>query len=202
MRGKKSLTFWLGFFVVYIIFSYQFGIIMQLLFKKPTLDDQAQILTFRQEFNAKCNAMHGSNELNAFTDGGFVGWLNYINAPAGENWFDYEKVADSTYVVFLEDKVVGIVHIRHSLSTVLLERGGHVGYSVHPDFWGRGIATKILTFAIDELNKMGVSRVLITCDTTNHASKKVILKNGGILENTINIQTPNRSYYVERYWVG
>ncbi|WP_167432570.1 hypothetical protein [Moraxella equi] len=70
----------------------------QLTFKKPSIADQASILSFRQAFNAKCPAMHGSNELNAFTDGGFVGWLNYINAPSGTNWFDYEKVADSNRI--------------------------------------------------------------------------------------------------------
>ncbi len=41
-------------------------------FKIPTLADKQRILTFRREFNAVYDAMHGANELNAFSDGGFV----------------------------------------------------------------------------------------------------------------------------------
>lgn len=55
-------------------------------FKVPTLADKQRILTFRREFNAVYDAMHGANELNAFSDGGFVGWINYIHAPAGTQW--------------------------------------------------------------------------------------------------------------------
>ncbi len=171
----------------------------QLTFKKPSIADQASILSFRQAFNAKCPAMHGSNELNAFTDGGFIGWLNYINAPSGTNWFDYEKVADSTYIALQDDAVVGIMHLRHHLNNILVQRGGHIGYSVHPDFQGRGIATKMLAFAIDVLRQLDVADILVTCETGNIASKKVILKQGGVLENVLTIHTPNRTYDIERY---
>lgn len=172
---------------------------MDLQFKTPTLDDKARILTFRREFNAVFDAMHGANELNAFMDGGFVGWINYINAPAGTQWFEYQKVADSTYIALIDDVVVAIVHIRHTLNDVLLQQGGHVGYSTHPAYQGRGIATRVLAFAVRTLNEMGVYKVLVTCQHDNLASARVIEKNGGILEN---ILTKSNGVQVSRYWIG
>ncbi len=168
-------------------------------FKVPTLTDKERILTFRRKFNAVYDAMHGANELNAFSDGGFVGWINYINAPAGTQWFEYQKVADSTYIALMDDVVVAIMHIRHTLNDMLLKQGGHVGYSTHPDYQGQGIATAVLGFAIQKLHELGVQKVLVTCDDNNIASAKVIEKNGGILENIF--EKPNGTK-IRRYWIG
>lgn len=168
-------------------------------FKVPTLADKQRILTFRREFNAVYDAMHGANELNAFSDGGFVGWINYIHAPAGTQWFEYQKVADSTYIALIDDTVVAIMHIRHTLNDMLLKQGGHVGYSTHPAYQGQGIATAMLGFAVQKLNELGVQKVLVTCYDDNIASAKVIEKNGGILENTL--KKPNGTK-IRRYWIG
>lgn len=168
-------------------------------FKIPTLDDKQRILTFRREFNAVYDTMHGANELNAFSDGGFVGWINYINASAGTQWFEYQKVDDSTYIALMGDIVVAIMHIRHTLNDILLKQGGHVGYSTHPDYQGQGIATAMLSFAVQKLNTLGVQKILITCQDDNIASAKAIEKNGGILENIF--EKPNGTK-IRRYWIG
>ncbi|MDO4427693.1 MAG: GNAT family N-acetyltransferase, partial [Moraxella sp.] len=169
----------------------------QLTITTPTLAHKTAILNFRQEFNAKFDEMHGSNELNAFTDGGFVGWLNYINTPKGTEWFEYSKVSDGTYIALLEDKVVGIMHLRFELNEILLERGGHLGYSTHPDFWGRGIASCMVNFSRTLFKEKGLNKILITCYDDNLASKTVILNNGGVLENAI--QANDKT--ICRYWI-
>lgn len=170
-----------------------------LLITNPTLAHQEAILRFRREFNAVFDELHGANELNAFTDGGFIGWLTYINTPAGTQWFEYQKVADSTYIALLDEVMVGIIHLRHTLNDFLLQQGGHIGYSTHPDYQGQGIATQMLSFGVKQLNELGVKKVLITCDETNIASAKVIEKNGGILENVIDTAHGKKT---KRYWIG
>ncbi|MDO4434947.1 MAG: GNAT family N-acetyltransferase [Cardiobacteriaceae bacterium] len=165
---------------------------------KPSLEHQEAILTFRREFLKVYDYVHGSNELNAFTDYGFRAWIHYVEAPAGTSWFGYEKVNDSTYLAWLDGKVVGIMHIRHQLSDILLQRGGNVGYSVHPDYQGRGIASEMLKYAIGKLKSLGLERILVTCSSQNAASRAVIKKNGGVLENIID--TGNTS--IERYWIA
>ena len=169
----------------------------QLTITTPTLAHKTAILKFREEFNAKFDAMHGANELNAFTDGGFVGWLNYLNAPKGSEWFEYQKVDDATYIALLEDTVVGIMHLRFELNAILLERGGHLGYSTHPNFQGLGIASCMVNFAKTVFKEKGLDKILITCHDDNLPSKKVIINHGGILENTIQIKDKT----VCRYWL-
>lgn len=169
-----------------------------LIMVKPSLQYKDAILAFRQAFNERHSAMHGSNELNAFTDGGFVGWINYINAPKGTQWFEYPKVSDGTYIALLDDKVVGIMHLRFELTEILLERGGHLGYSTHPDFQGLGIASEMLNFAKALFKEKGLDKILITCDDANIASKKVIMNNGGVLQNKIVVNDKS----ICRYWVS
>lgn len=43
------------------------------------------------------------------------------------------------------------------------------------------------------------SRILCVCDEDNYASEKVILKNGGILENKL--FNPDEQVFVKRYWI-
>lgn len=170
-----------------------------LYFKKPTIDDKDKIVHFRRAFNAVFTEMPGSDELNSFSDSGLTGWLTYINAPAGTQWFGYPKVTASTYIALLDDTMVGIVSLRHSLNDMLLQYGGHIGYSTHPDYQEQGIATAMLAFATEQLHALGIHPILVTCDVNNTASSKVIEKNGGILENIVNVG--NSGVQRKRYWI-
>jgi RimJ/RimL family protein N-acetyltransferase len=85
--------------------------------------------------------------------------------------------------VVQSDLVVGLVE----LTVVDAEAGiAEIGYAVHPDVWGVGIATEAarhaVRFAFDEL---GMRVVTATCDTTNVASARVLEKLGMQLERTI-----------------
>ncbi|KRE16529.1 hypothetical protein ASE63_15010 [Bosea sp. Root381] len=56
---------------------------------------------------------------------------------------------------------------------------GHVGYSILPAFSGNGYATAALAAMLDEAREIGLSRIVITCDVENHASRRIIERNGG-----------------------
>lgn len=172
---------------------------MNLTFKQPDLQDKEAILVFRRRFNAIHPLMHGANQLNAFTDEGFIAWLNYIAAPAGTQWFERPKVADSTFIALSDGVVVGILTLRHTLNDFLRQYGGHVGYSTHPDYQGQGVATAMLAFGLQTLRALGVDKVLLTCDDTNLASVRVIEKNGGRLENRVE---KSNGTLTRRYWIG
>jgi predicted acetyltransferase len=80
------------------------------------------------------------------------------------------------------DEFLGRIGIRHRLTPQLLEMGGHIGYDVRPWARRRGHATAMLRAALDIAHEMGIERALVTCDVDNIASRTVIERNGGVLE--------------------
>ena len=95
---------------------------------------------------------------------------------------------------------IGRVDIRHQLTEHLLKEGGHIGYDIRPSKRNQGYGSKILELAIPEAKELGITRILVTCDATNVASRKIIEKNGGVLENEVETEEgkPNKM----RFWIG
>lgn len=109
-------------------------------------------------------------------------------------------VPDSTFFCLdvERDMFVGAVNIRHYLNESLLLNGGHIGDGVRPSQRGKGIATKMIALALEECRKLGIDRVLMVCDKDNIASAKTIQRNGGILENEVEVD----GVVEQRYWIN
>ncbi|MBR6413933.1 MAG: GNAT family N-acetyltransferase [Oscillospiraceae bacterium] len=110
------------------------------------------------------------------------------------------KIPSSTFFLLDadRDRLLGAVNIRHKLNDALLQRGGHIGDGVRPTERRKGYATEMIRLALAECKKLGIDRVLITCDKDNVGSAKSIVKNGGVLENEY-IHTDGK--IVQRYWI-
>lgn len=89
---------------------------------------------------------------------------------------------------------LGRLSIRHELNPVLWEVGGHIGYSVRPSDRRLGHATAILAAALPCAAQLGIDEVLVTCDADNEASRKVIEKHGGVLDDVRHGKL--------RYWIS
>ena len=96
-----------------------------------------------------------------------------------------------------DNKLVGMINIRHTLNEYLYNYGGHIGYSVRKIERRKGYAKEMLKIALEECIKLGIEKVLITCDVDNIASAKTIKSCGGILENEV----PNDGRLNQRYWI-
>lgn len=110
-------------------------------------------------------------------------------------------VPDSVFFLLDEarDRLLGAVNIRHYLNDSLLKEGGHFGDGIRPSERRKGYATEMIRLALIECKKLGIDKVLMTCDKENIASAKSIIKNGGILEN----EFVNSDGKVEqRYWIS
>lgn len=106
------------------------------------------------------------------------------------------------HLFFLTDtdnsKLLGAIHIRHHINHPnLIETGGHIGYGVCPSERRKGYAKRMLALAIPEARKIGLSRVLVTCEDANIGSWKVIESNGGVFERT----TFDDGRLARRYWI-
>lgn len=94
---------------------------------------------------------------------------------------------------------IGRVSIRHELTDHLLKIGGHIGYWIRPSKRRMGYGKEIFKLALSEAKKMGISKVLVTCDETNIGSCKIIEANGGVLENIVDID--QKKPRKKRYWI-
>ena len=111
------------------------------------------------------------------------------------------RVPATQYIFVREedDKIVGMLQIRHCLNDYLEKYGGHIGYSVAPSERRMGYATQMLETALPKCKELGMDKVLITCIDNNEGSRKTILANGGIYESTV--YEPDGKMFLERYWI-
>lgn len=91
-----------------------------------------------------------------------------------------------SYFWILDDdgNLVGFLALRRSLNDFLLEQGGHIGYSVRPSRRREGHAGRALALSLGEAARLGLERVLVTCDETNVASRRTIERGGGRYEDS------------------
>ena len=103
------------------------------------------------------------------------------------------------FVREVDDKIVGMLQIRHCFNDYLEKFAGHIGYSVAPSERRKGYAFQMLRLALPKCRELGIDRVLVTCIDSNVGSRKTILSNGGIYESTV--FEPDEKVHLERYWI-
>lgn len=166
---------------------------------EPTAEYCRQIQAYRQEFLDCGDSMDGTDGLRRIDDP--KKWVEHCcsskdpaNVPEG-------RVPATQYIFVREEdnKIVGMIQIRHYLNDYLEKFGGHIGYSVAPSERRKGYASLMLKTALPECKRLGIDKVLITCIKTNIGSRKTILANGGIYESTV--YEPDEKVYLERYWI-
>ena len=164
----------------------------------PTAADEQAIWDYREEFFAN-NDHHLDGTGGLANAQNFADWYRKNLANRSEETVQPGLVPASTYLAVLQEtgELVGMIDIRHRLNEGLLQFGGHIGYSVRPSRRRQGYATEMLRLGLEECRKLGIGRVLVTCDKTNIGSAKTIQNNGGVLENEI--EMPDR--ITQRYWI-
>jgi predicted acetyltransferase len=112
-----------------------------------------------------------------------------------------DHVRSTFLFAFAGKGIVGRASIRHALNAFLLRVGGHIGYVVVPQFRRQGYATAILRLAVGiARDRLGLERVLVTCDDDNIGSIRTIEKNRGILEDVVtgpDLEKPKRRYWID-----
>ncbi|MER7282271.1 GNAT family N-acetyltransferase [Dactylosporangium sp. NPDC000244] len=159
----------------------------------PTADVHESFLAAMAEFVAEGRGGpddHSmiAHELREFSPSwasptGFAGYVSALRAQAQEETPRPEGFVPSTSLWWAEGAdYYGRLAIRHRLTPHLLEGGGHIGYDVRPTARRRGYATRMLRAALPIARSLGIETALLTCDTTNTVSRRVIEANGGVLE--------------------
>jgi GNAT superfamily N-acetyltransferase len=120
-------------------------------------------------------------------------WLG----PASENFAEFVAVRRGVRTRWGVPSTVfwylGTLVVRHRLTPELTAAGGHVGYHVVAPWRRQGHATRMLAAGLAECRRLGLSEILLTCDTDNEPSRKVILANGG--------EPDGRQQGEDRFWI-
>lgn len=79
--------------------------------------------------------------------------------------------------------VLGNLRLHPALTTAWLKNFAcNIGYDIAPSFRRRGYGTLILKLGLLEAPKLGLSSVLVSCESRNTGSAAVIEKNGGAFQ--------------------
>jgi len=169
---------------------------LDLILRLPREDEEEEFL------RAHCaTSPEVPNFLHHYREGmPFRRYLEVLNAQARGADLTPTQVPATFLFAFVGARIVGRVSIRHSLNAFLERTGGHIGYAIVPEFRRRGFATEILRQAVEiARDKLGIKRILVTCDDDNIGSIRTIEKNGGVLENVVS--GPDLSIPKRRYWI-
>ena len=94
-----------------------------------------------------------------------------------------KHVPETWFFLWDDEQMVGLFRIRHYLTEALAQGAGHVGYGIHPDYRGKGYATRGLALAVTEAAKLiREDEIYLSCHKDNPASLRVQLKNHAVID--------------------
>jgi predicted acetyltransferase len=132
---------------------------------------------------------------------GFAAYLDHLAAMArGEGLAPGVVPEDMYWLVRDGAEVLGASRLRHTLTPALEDVGGHIGYSIRPSARGQGYGMLLLALTLERAGARGLARVLLTCDTANVGSARVIERNGGVLASQGYSAITGTD--VSRYWIA
>ena len=163
-----------------------------MILRRPSQTDKEAVLEMMVEFEREQSAHDGG----FWNPDNFVyeEWLEEnIQSEAGLNIPENGVPAIQLVSFDVAGQALGFLNLRLRLNDYLLEKGGHIGYSIRPSEQGKGYAKESLRQGLQIAKEKNIHRALVTCSTENPASRAVILANGGQLEDI--------RHETERYWI-
>ena len=158
---------------------------------RPTREYANRIVEYRQEFLDAGDSMDGTGPLRRTSNPD-----KYIQICLDHE--DPLKVPShlvpATQFFFIrksDNKLVGMIQVRHHFNDYLEKYAGHIGYSVRPSERRKGYAKEMLRMVLPFCREIGIDN--------NIGSEKTILANGGVYEYTIH--EPNENEDLKRFWI-
>lgn len=164
----------------------------------PSENYLEKIADYRDEFRQE-NFMPGCGPLR--TTHSLKKWLEKTASYSSEDTVPLNLVVSTQFICIrkIDGRLVGMIQVRHCLNDYLLNFGGHIGYSVRPSERRKGYAKEMLKMSLNYCREIGLEKVLIICAETNEGSRRTILSNGGIYENTV--YESDKKENRQRYWI-
>ena len=166
----------------------------------PTMEYADEIRAYRQEFFDFESSFDGCGSLRRHENP--EDWLEMNRLLSSRDTLPEEKYVVSTQFIYVrqsDNKIVGMIQVRHYLNDYLRKIAGHIGYSVRPSERRKGYAKAMLADSLDFCRELGLDKVMVSCADDNVGSRKTILSNGGVYDGTVFDEEDNEN--IERYWI-
>jgi len=154
----------------------------ELYLELPGSEREDDAKSYLKEFVESGSDINGMGFLDEYEDYGE--WLKMVEDYRNDTNLKEGYVGSTEYFLIRrsDDRIVGMVNIRHSLNEFLKETGfGHIGYGIRPSERRKGYATEQLRLALEKCRELGIKQVHVGCFEENTGSRRTIEKNGGKL---------------------
>ena len=161
---------------------------------RPTIEMKEKALDYRKEHFDNGEMIINGSELLDKTES-YEEWLESVTnnmsiATVNPNWV----VTDTFFAVDKNDRIVGIIDLRHTLNDFLKDFGNS-GYSVRPSERQKGYATEMLKQLLDVAKNVGLKELHLSVERNNIPSVKTIVKNGGVYERSFEFEGEEADIY-------
>ena len=168
---------------------------------KPSKAYEKQVLDYKKEhFDNGEYTIHACSKLDKLDS--YDDWLKLLEDCSNKDTVPSDWTVSTLFLGIRkkDNKLVGMIHIRHALTTDFLRNyAGHIGYGVRPSERRKGYVTEMLKQALEYCkNELKLDKVMLGCNKENEASKRTILNAGGVLEKEY--QTDDGEI-VQKYWI-
>ncbi len=169
-----------------------------IILEKPTIERKSDAIEFINEFIQHNSNINGTGALDSNVNN-YECWLASLDDKEKGIRTDGLYGSDTTYfaVRTCDNRIVGMVNIRHELNDYLFNYGGHIGNCVRPSERKKGYGTEILYLGAIKCLELGINKILVTVNVENTGSIKVIENNLGILDNCVEKDGDK----IFRYWI-
>lgn len=160
--------------------------VMMLKLVRPTLEMKQAALEFKKEFLDNGEKVINGSEMLDNMDS-YEEWLSSVTNNTSPDTVNQDwVVTDTFFAVDGNEKIVGIIDLRHTLNDFLKDFGNS-GYSVRPSERRKGYATKMLAMIKQVAKEAGLRSLQLSVERDNEPSVKTIVNNGGIYERSFEV---------------
>lgn len=164
-------------------------IIEKFYLENPSMERKNDVIEYMNEHVKYNSAINGTGSFDHVLEGETYEECmdRYYKIQDNEYAKSIDRCPGKTYFLIRknDNKLIGMINIRHHLTPKMLVHGGHIGYGIRPTERRKGY-NKINLYLglIKALEEFNLDKVMLDCDVKNLGSDKTIQALGGVLERT------------------
>lgn len=152
----------------------------ELILVNPSKVLEEKILEYKQEYlDFEETNINGSCGLARYND--FDEWLEIVLSIEKDKLRNNVHASTFFSVRKSDNRIIGTIQLRHSLTDELEKHGGQIGYGIRPTERKKGYGKQQLLLVLEIARDMKIPKVMIICNKDNIASSQTVMSCGGIL---------------------